>query len=111
MTETGGPYAEERRQLQDEPRVVFAEPEIPFDGPIGWAEAEVNFLIKSSRPAACLARKTINDWYSQFPDPDGKFRARLTSPKGTDHQVALDELYVHEHLTRSAEISYEEGGT
>jgi hypothetical protein len=111
MTETNEPYAEEPRQLQNEPGVVFAEPEIPFDGPIGWAEAEVNFLIKSTRQAACVARKTINNWYSRFPDPDGKFRARLTSPKGTDHQVALDELYVYEHLTRSAEISYEEGGT
>jgi hypothetical protein len=111
MTETGEPYAEKRRQPQDGPHVVFVEPEIPFDGPIGWAEAPVNFLIKSSRPAACLARKTINDWYSRFPDPDGKFRARLTSQKGTGHQVALDELYVHEHLTRSAKVSYEEGGT
>ena len=101
---------EQRAEALTSPGTVFTEPRVPRDTPLGWAEPSVNFLLESTRPAARRGRKTINDWYSHFPDPDRKFRARLRSPKGTDHEVAQDELFVYEQLVGNAKVSYEEGG-
>jgi len=111
MTDTGEPYTEARRQVLVSLETVFAEPQVRREGPLGLTEPSVNFLLESTRPAAAKARETINNWYSRFPDPRGKFRARLMSPKGADYEVAQDELFVHERLAGNARISYEEGGT
>jgi hypothetical protein len=100
-----------QHQVPEQRGIVFAEPEVPRDGPLGSAEPAVNFLLESSRPAARQARKTVNDWYSRFPDSDGNFCARLRSPNSADHQVAMDELFVHERLAASMRVSYEEDGT
>jgi hypothetical protein len=119
IADSGEPYAEARRQvlaskntvlMGPSPSIVFAEPMVLRDGPLGQVEPTVNFLLESTRPVAAKGRATINDWYSRFPDPDGKFRDRLRSPKGTAHEVAQDELFVHERLVGRARISYEEGG-
>ena len=90
---------------------LFPEPDVPRDGPLGWAEPSVNFLLESTRPVAATGRANVNAWYSRFPDRDGKLGARLKSPKGADHGVALDELLLHERLTEQADVSYEENGT
>jgi hypothetical protein len=119
MADTGESYAEARRQVLapqgaafTEPSLstVFAEPKVLRDGPLGQVEPNVNFLLESTRPVAAKGRETINDWYSRFPDSDGKFRDRLRSPKGTAYEVAQDELFVHERLVGRARVSYEEGG-
>jgi hypothetical protein len=110
LADTGEPYAEARRQVLTSPGSVFSEPAVPRDAPLGWAEPSVNFLLQSTRPLAAKGRKTINYWYSHFPDLDRKFRARLRSSKGTDYEVAQDELFVHERLVGNARVSYEEGG-
>jgi hypothetical protein len=89
---------------------LFPEPDVTRDGPLGWAEPSVNFLLESTRPVAAAGRANVNAWYSRFPDRDGGFGARLKSPRGADHEVALDELLLHERLARKATVSYEEDG-
>jgi hypothetical protein len=116
MAATGKPYTEARRMVVAEQSAqaglpLFPEPDVPRDGPLGWAEASVNFLLESTRPAAVAGRANVNAWYSRFPDHDGKLGARLKSRRGADHEVALDELLLHEKLAQKAKVSYEENGT
>jgi hypothetical protein len=88
----------------------FPEPVVPRTGPLGGAEPRVNFYLYSTRPEAVAGRATMNDWYARFPDPTGTFLRRLRSTADADHEVALDELFIHERLTQSASVSYEEDG-
>lgn len=94
----------------DSRQVLFSERTAAREGPLGWTEPSVNFLLESTRPIAAVGRSNVNKWYSRFPDIDGKFGARLISQKGVDHQTALDELLLHEMLTAKALVIYEEGG-
>jgi hypothetical protein len=115
MAVTQEPYTTARRKVITEEQArkslpLFPEPAFVRDGPLGWAEPSVNFLLESTRPIAATGRANVNDWYSRFPDHDGGFGARLTSPRGTDHEVALDELLLHERLAQNARVSYEEDG-
>ena len=91
--------------------LLFPEPGAARDGPLGWAEPSVNFLLESTRPVAAAGRANVNAWYSRFPDHEGNLGARLTSPRGADHEVALDELLLHEKLAQKAKVSYEEDGS
>jgi len=115
MALTGESYSDARRKVIAERQaqtglLLFPEPDVARDGPLGWAEPSVNFLLESTRPVAAAGRANVNAWYSRFPDPDGSFGARLISPRGTDHEVALDELLLHERLAQKARVSYEEDG-
>jgi hypothetical protein len=115
MAATSEPYSKARRKVLAEEQaraglLLFPEPTLVHEGPLGMAEPSVNFLLESTRSVAATGRANVNDWYSRFPDHDGRFGARLISPKGTDHEVALDELLLHERLTPNARVSYEEDG-
>src|SRR5262245_50865852 len=97
MALTGEPYNKARRQVIADRQartgsLLFPEPTLVREGPLGWAEPSVNFLLESSRSVAATGRTNVNEWYSRFPDPDRKFGTRLISPRGTDHESALDEL-------------------
>jgi hypothetical protein len=116
MAVTGEAYTEARRMVIAERGAqagssLFPEPDVTRDGPLGWVEPPVNFLLESTRPIAVAGRVNVNAWYSRFPDREGRFGARLKSCKGTDHEVALDELLLHERLAQKAKVSYEENGT
>ena len=91
--------------------LLFPEPATARTGALGWTEAAVHWFTESTRDIAIASRVKVNQWYSDFPDADGKFAARLTSEVDVDHHQALDELYVH-HLLRRRwdDVRYEEGG-
>jgi len=92
-------------------RPLFREPTTQRDGPLGYIEPRVRWFSTSTRPQAVESRATVNAWYTQFPDDDGKFARKLRSGNDLDHVTALDELYIH-HLLRQkyADVRYEEGG-
>ena len=113
MAMTGEARTEARRKVIAEEQaraslLLLPEPALVREGPLGWAEPSVNFLLESTRPIAATGRANVNEWYSRFPDHDRGFGTRLTSRKGTDHEVALDELLLHERLAQNARVSYEE---
>jgi hypothetical protein len=63
-------------------------------------EPRVNWFLKSTRPQAVEGRRVVNDFYSRFPDTNGMLRRRLRSRNNLDLRTALDELFVHEQLSR-----------
>jgi hypothetical protein len=90
---------------------LFAEPATPRTRPLGSIEPAVHWLSESTRPEAAAARATVNAWYGEFRDPDGKFAARLRSEDTVEHLTAVDELHVQHQLQhRHADVRYEEGG-
>jgi len=74
-------------------------------------EPRVVWLQPSTEPEAVTARRHVNAWYGEFPDPAGRLAAKLTSANDGNHYSALDELYIH-HALRQVErdVRYEEGG-
>ena len=90
---------------------LFEQPATPRLGPMGHAEARVNWLLTSTRPEADRSRANVNAWYDAFPDPEGAFARRLQSTRNVDHAQALDELFVHHLLSRAGRtVTYEEDG-
>ena len=74
-------------------------------------EPSVHWYTESTRPEAVASRRAVNAWYDAFPDCDGSFRDRLRSEVDVDHHQALDELFVHSHLSADFDdVRYEEGG-
>jgi hypothetical protein len=67
----------------------------------------VNWFLKSTRPQAVEGRRVVNDLYSRFPDTNGMLRRRLRSRNNLDLRTALDELFVHEQLSRRYRVEYE----
>lgn len=92
------------------PTPLFDEPIQARTGPLGWIEPALHWFTESTRPEAVASRQTVNGWYKDFPDVDGKFAARLRSEVNVDHYQALDELYVH-HILRQThdDVHYEVG--
>ncbi|MGW1344693.1 hypothetical protein ACWCOV_26875 [Kribbella sp. NPDC002412] len=91
-------------------QLAFPEPVVVSDGPMAGSEPAVNFFRGSTRAIAVTSRNNVNDWYSRFPDPSGAFLGRLRSVKDFDHFSALDELFVHDLLSRQLDTVYEENG-
>jgi hypothetical protein len=90
---------------------LFPEPTTPSTGPLANLEPHVVWLQRSTQPEAAAARRRVNAWYQDFPDPNGQLAAKLTSPRDEVYYVALDELYVHQVLRRlEPDVRYEEGG-
>jgi hypothetical protein len=87
---------------------LFTEPTEPRTTALGWVEPAVHWFTESTRPEAVASRQVVNDWYREFPDPSGKFAARLRSQNDVDHHQALDELHIH-HLLRQThdDVRYE----
>ena len=46
-------------------------------GPLGWIELAVHWFKELTRPEAVASRAAVNQWYDEFPDPNGAFAARL----------------------------------
>jgi hypothetical protein len=91
--------------------VLFPEPGVARTTWLGWSEPKVHWLTECSITEAAMSRATVNEWYRQFPDPDGRFALRLQSEVDVDHLQALDELFVHWTLRRRHDdVRYEEGG-
>jgi hypothetical protein len=90
---------------------LFPEPATPWTGPLANLEPDAVWLQRSTRPEAVAARRRVNGWYRDFPDPGGQLAAKLTSIRDEVYYGALDELYVH-HVLRQMELDvrYEEGG-
>jgi hypothetical protein len=90
---------------------LFPEPATPLTGPLTNLEPHVVWLQRSTQPEAVAARRRVNAWYQDFPDPNGQLAAKLTSSNNEVYYVALDELYVHQVLRQVApDVRYEEGG-
>jgi hypothetical protein len=90
---------------------LFPEPATPSTGRLANLEPHVVWLQRSTEPEAVAARRRVNAWYQDFPDPDGELAAKLTSTRDEVYYVALDELYVHQALRRlEPDVRYEEGG-
>jgi hypothetical protein len=90
---------------------LFAEPTTPSTGPLANLEPHLVWLQRSTQPEVAAARRRVNAWYQDFPDPDGQLAAKLTSTRDEVYYVALDELYVHQALRRlEPDVRYEEGG-
>ncbi|MET8090534.1 hypothetical protein [Micromonospora sp. NPDC005220] len=89
--------------------LVFEEPRIAREGGISPAEPTVNWFLECTRPQAAQGRRIINEMYSRFPDRDGRLHAELRAPDDTRLYSALDELLVHDLLSRRYRVSYEEG--
>jgi hypothetical protein len=77
---------------------LFPEPTTPSTGPLANLEPHIVWLQRSTQPEAAAARRRVNAWYQDFPDPDGQLAAKLTSTRDEVYYVALDELYVHQAL-------------
>lgn len=91
--------------------LLFPEPPVPRTSALGRVEPAVHWFTESTRPEASASRATVNRWYAEIDDPDGRFARRLRSEVDVDHHQALDELHVHHLLRRSHEdVRYEEGG-
>ena len=88
---------------------LFPEPATPRNGAMGMVEPAVQWYTEITRDIAVASRATLNSWYANFPDPDGKFAAKLRSEKDSEHHQAIDELVVH-HLLRQrwSDVRYEE---
>ncbi len=91
--------------------ILFPELTTPFTRPLADLEPRVVWLQRSTEPEAVTARRHVNAWYGEFPDPAGRLAAKLTSANDGNHYSALDELYIH-HALRQVErdVRYEEGG-
>jgi hypothetical protein len=90
---------------------LFPEPPNPRTAPLAGLEPDVVWLQQSTRPEAVVARRRVNGWYQEFPDPRGELAAKLRSVDNQTHAAALDELYVHSVLHGVAtDVRYEEGG-
>ncbi len=90
--------------------IVFPEPSVSREGPMGWSEPAVNYYRTSTRTDAVVARKWINAAYARFPDPSGELSGRLRSARNDQHMSALDELFVHDRLIQHGRVVHEEGG-
>jgi len=65
MPATGEAYTEARRMVIAEQHAeasspLFPEPDVPHDGPLGWAEPSVNFMLESTRQVAVAGRMNVN---------------------------------------------------
>jgi hypothetical protein len=90
---------------------LFPEPATPSTGPLANLEPHVVWLQRSTQPEAVAARRRVNAWYQDFPDPNGQLAAKLTSINNEVYYIALDELYLHQVLRQVApDVRYEEGG-
>jgi hypothetical protein len=90
---------------------LFPEPATPSPGPLTNLEPHVVWLQRSTQPEAVAARRRVNAWYQDFPDPNGQLAAKLTSNNNEVYYGALDELYVHQVLHQvEPDVRYEEGG-
>jgi hypothetical protein len=87
--------------------LVFDEPAVDRTTPLRARESRVNWFLKSTRPHAVEGRRVVNDLYSRFPDTNGMLRRRLRSRNNLDLRTALDELFVHEQLSRRYRVEYE----
>jgi hypothetical protein len=76
---------------------------------LGATEPRVNWFLESSRLAAVEGRRVVNAMYARFPDRDGAMRRALRGKDDTRLLTALDELLVHELLSRRYLVIYEEG--
>src|SRR5512132_3520059 len=74
--------------------ILFPEPTTASTGPLANLEPHVVWLQRSTQSEAAAARRRVNAWYQDFPDPDGQLAAKLTSTRDEVYYVALDELYV-----------------
>lgn len=84
---------------------VFPDPEEPSDGPFdGWA----SWFRTAGAPQAVEARQKINDWYSVFDDRDSMVLSRLQGEDDLGILQAVDELYVHNLLSKTGQARYEE---
>ncbi len=91
--------------------VLFPEPAVARSSALGRVEPAVHWFTESTRPEAATSRETVNRWYGEFDDTDGRLAKRLRSELDVDHYQALDELHVHHLLrTRHDDVRYEEGG-
>lgn len=91
--------------------MLFPEPRVARTSWLGWSEPRVHWLTECLHAEAVMSRATVNEWYQQFPDPEGRMAQRLRSEIDVDHLQALDELFVHRILRqRHEEVRYEEGG-
>jgi hypothetical protein len=90
---------------------LFPEPPNRRTAPLAGLKPDVVWLQQSTRPEAVVARRRVNGWYQDFPDPRGELAAKLRSVDNQTHTAALDELYVHSVLRGVAtDVRYEEGG-
>jgi hypothetical protein len=89
---------------------LFSEPDVPRTSPLRGTEPRVHWYSESTRPEAVAARTQVNEWYDDFPDPNGKFAKRVRSENDVDHVQAVDELIVH-HILRQTndDVRYEVG--
>ncbi|MEV6350781.1 hypothetical protein [Actinoplanes sp. NPDC051851] len=90
--------------------LVFDDPKVSCTTPLTATESRVNWFLKSTRPEASEARRVVNDMYARFLDPSGRFRSRLRSQKDALHRSALDELLVHDLLSRTYRVEHEDVG-
>ena len=90
---------------------LFAEPSVARTLALGRVEPAVHWFTESTRAEASASRETVNRWYREIDDADGRFAQRLRSEIDVDHYQALDELHIHHLLrTRHEDVRYEEGG-
>src|SRR6266566_9926325 len=80
-------------------RAVFDEPVESWLGPLGYAEPQVNWYLRSTRAFAVEDRRQVNSWYEEVADPTGRLRGRLRSSRDDTHQQSLDELLTN-HMLR-----------
>ncbi len=91
--------------------LVFDDPKAPRTTPLTATEPPVSWFLKSTRPQASEARRVVNDMYERFPDASRSLRGRLRSRNDATQRSALDELPVHDLLSRSYRVEYENVAT
>lgn len=90
-------------------RRVFDEPSVHRTTPLAATEPRVNWFLQSTRPEAAEGRRVVNDLFSRFPNDGGRMYKALHSDDEKRLLSALDELLVHDLLSRRYRVEYEEG--
>ncbi|WP_144972154.1 hypothetical protein [Mycobacteroides abscessus] len=65
------------------------------DGPALYTEPHFAFLNRASDPMWAQVRDVIEQWYADYPDPDGDLRARFRDVSIRQHAPAWWELYIY----------------
>lgn len=67
----------------------------PTADPWRYTESDYELLRRADGPQWDRVRATLEEWYKQYPDPDGDLRNRFRQADARQHSAAWWELYIY----------------
>jgi len=86
-----------RNDMTKERKELFDGVNPTYPGLSNHSESTFSFLNRSSRPASCRVRSTLEEWFQRYPS---EHRFELSRRFQTDFLVGFFELLLHELLIR-----------